>query len=412
MAEIALVTARRNRLQKLADAGDRQAIAALRLSQEPTRFLSTVQIGITAIGVLNGIVGEAAFSGHMASFLYRLGVAESVAPVAATAFMVVLVTYLSIVLGELVPKRLAQNNAEALARIVAHPIDLISKLSRPFVWLLMVSTEALLKLVGTQSNPETTVSEDDIHALLEEGSQTGLIDRQEHEIVRNAFSLDDRTVSSIMTPRGEIAFLDLEEPLPTGTMEILDTGHLRFPVCRDGLNNVIGILDVSDLLKMTIESRLNDLENFVKPPIFIPESVTGMQLLQTFRESGSKMGFVVDEHGDIQGLVTPHNLLEAIAGEFMEDDPKEQWAVRREDGSWLLSGLIPIEELKNRLDLDDLPDEDEGRYHTLNGLIMWRNGRLPRLTDNMELDGWRLEVVDLDGNRIDKVIASRFPEPG
>jgi putative hemolysin len=412
MSEIALITARKSRLQKLAEDGDHSAAVAIHLGEEPTQFLSTIQIGITAIGILNGIVGEAALAGPLAGLLYGWGVDERISAIGATSLVVVTVTYFSIVVGELVPKRIAQFNAEGIARLMARPIAFLAQLSRPFVALLTVSTDGLLRLLGKKELSSANLTEEDIHAILVEGSQAGVIEKHEHDMVRNVFRLDDRQIASLMTPRSDIIWLDMEAPLEEGLDKLTASDHSRFPVCQGGLHAVLGVISAKRLLKQYLQGEPQEkIVDYLQPAVYVPESLTGMKLLEQFRESGVQMVFVVDEYGEILGLVTLQNLLEALAGEFRPRDPEDVWAVQRADGSWLLDGLIPIPELKDRLDLKTVPEEEKGRYHTLSGMVMWLVGRVPHTGDITEWEGWRLEVVDLDGNRIDKVLASRLLEP-
>jgi putative hemolysin len=411
MSELALITARKSRLQRLAEEGDRSAAIAIRLGEQPTQFLSTVQIGITAIGILNGIVGEAALAGPLAELFQGLGVEQKSSSVGATAIVVVGITYFSIVIGELVPKRIAQFNAEGIARLMARPIAVLARLARPFVFLLSISTDGLLKLMGKKELSSANLTEEDIHAMLVEGSQTGVIEKQEHEIVRNVFRFDDRQIASLMTPRSEIIYLDIEQPLEESLATLIASDHSRYPVCQGGMHEVLGVITAKRLLKQRLKDEsLEKITDYLIAPVFVPESLTGMKLLDQFRESGVQMVFVVDEYGEILGLITVQDLLEALAGEFKPRDPEDVWAVQREDGSWLLDGLIPIPELKDRLDLKAVPEEEKGRYHTLSGMMMWLIGKVPRTGNVTEWQGWRLEVVDIDGNRIDKVMASRLPD--
>jgi putative hemolysin len=412
MSEIALLTARRNRLERLAAEGDKSAAVAMRLGEEPTQFLSTVQVGITAIGILNGIVGEAALAGPFSEFLQQLGLDAQTSGVGATAIVVATITYLTIVIGELVPKRLAQLNAEGVARRVARPVAVLAQLSRPFVFLLSVSTDGILRLLGRSEAGTSAVTEEDIDALLVEGSEAGVIEAQEHEMVRNVLRLDDFQVPSLMTPRSEIVFVDVERPLDERMATIIESDHSRFPVCRGGMHDVLGVITAKRLLRRQLEGGVGDSAfEDLGAAIYVPESLTGMQLLEQFRESGVQMVFVVDEYGQIIGLITVQDLLEALAGEFKPHGAADGWATQRADGSWLLDGLMPIHAFKDRLELATLPDEDRGRYQTLSGMMMWLIGKVPRTGDSAEWAGWRLEVVDLDGNRIDKVLAVRLPEP-
>jgi Hemolysins and related proteins containing CBS domains len=410
MSEIALVTARRSRLARLAADGDVASIIAMRLGEEPTRFLSTIQIGITAIGILNGIVGQAAFAAPLAVWLHGLGLAQRESEIGAMVVAVLAITYVSIVIGELVPKRIGQFNAEGIARRVARPISALAAISRPFVRLLSFSTDSILQLIGKRDIGSANMTEEDLHAMLEEGSESGIIEKHEHEMVRNVFRLDDRQIGSLMIPRSDIVYLDVEEPLEVNLARVAQSDHSRFPVCRGGMHDILGVIAAKQLFNRLYKTGQVDLISRLQPAIYVPESLTGMQLLEQFRASGTQMVFVIDEYGEIQGLVTLQDVLEAVTGEFKPRNAEEAWAVQREDGSWLLDGIIPIPELKDRLELREVPEEDKGRYHTLSGLIMWLLGRLPQTGDVVEWENWRLEVVDLDGKRIDKALASRLPE--
>ncbi|MEW5878887.1 MAG: hemolysin family protein [Pseudomonadota bacterium] len=407
MSEIALVTARKARLQVLVDQGDRGAAAALALNEEPTRFLSTIQVGITSIGILSGIVGEAAFAAPLTTWLVRMGVEAKVAQVAATGLVVVVVTYFSIVLGELVPKRIGQIAAETIARRVARPIRWLALIAKPFVRLLSGSTDLLLRLLGVKGRGATAVTEEEIHALIQEGSESGVIDEQERTMVRNVFRLDDRQIASLMTPRSDIVYLDLDDPFDENLKKVLETDHSRFPVCRGGLREVLGIISARQLLMQTIRDGRPDFGKNLETPVYVPESLTGMELLENFRSSTAHMALVVDEYGEIQGMVTLQDLFEAIAGEFKTPRSEDAWAIQRQDGSWLLDGLIPIPELKDRLGFTLVPEEELGRYNTLSGMVMLLLGRVPRTGDSVEWSGWRFEIVDMDGRRIDKVLATR-----
>ena len=410
MSEIALVTARKTRLQKLIDEGDRAAIAAAKLGEDPTRFLSTIQIGITSIGVLNGIVGEAAFAQPFGTWLVSLGLPERYGYYAATALVVVVITYLTIVLGELVPKRIGQNNPELIARLVAKPIGWLATATKPFVWLLTESTNALLRPLGVKNRSGSGVTEEEIHAVLAEGTTAGVIESHEHTMVRNVFRLDDRQINSLMVPRGDVVVLDAEEPFDDNLKLIEQSDHARFPVVRGGLDNILGVVNARKLLSRVARGSPPDVALDLQAPLYVPETLTGMELLDNFRASGVQMAFVIDEYGEMLGIVTLQDLIEAITGEFQPRDPDTSWAMQRADGTWLLDGLIPLPELKDRLALDAVPEEERGRYHTLSGMIMWLTGRLPKVTDTVNWEGWRLEIVDMDGKTIDKVLATRAPE--
>ncbi|MFS8934225.1 conserved protein of unknown function (plasmid) [Cupriavidus taiwanensis] len=409
MSEIALVTARKARLQRQIENGDRGAIAAAKLGEDPTRFLSTVQIGITSIGVLNGVVGESTLAQPLGVWLQGFGISQSTAGYVATAIVVAGLTYFSIVLGELVPKRLGQMAPEAIARLVARPIGWLAVASTPFVKLLSSSTRLVLRLLGTQVDRGPGVTEEEIHALLVEGSEAGVIEQHEHTMVRNVFRLDDRQLASLMVPRGDVVYLDVEAAMDENLRRIEESDHSRFPVVRGGMHDIIGVVSARQLLARRLRGEEADLQAAVQPAVFVPESVTGMELLENFRASGGQIAFVIDEYGEVLGLVTLQDLIEAITGEFKAEAAGEQWAVQRDDGSWLLDGLIPIPELKDRIGLRQVPEEEKERYHTLSGMLLLLLGRLPQIADTVQWGDWRFEIVDMDGKRIDKVLAERLP---
>ncbi len=409
MAEIALVTARRARLARLANEGSTSAAVARALHDDPTRFLSTVQVGITSIGILNGIVGQSVLAGPLARWLQVLGTPVEASQYAATGLVVIIITYVTIVIGELVPKRLGQLDPERAACRLARPMRWLSVLAGPFVHLLALSTDAVLRLVRGHPSARQGVIEEEIHALLQEGSDTGAIERQEHEMVRNVFRLDDRRVESLMTPRADIVFLDTALPLDENLRRVAESEHARFPVCRDGLDEVLGILSAKQVLDALLAGMQPKLTDSLLPAVFVPEHLTGLDLLQQFRATDTPLMLVIDEYGEINGLVTPQDVLEAVAGEFRPRRLEEAWAVQREDGSWLLDGLIPIPELMDRLGLKSVPEAGRARYQTLSGLVMWLSDQMPKTGDVLTWENWRLEVVDLDGKRIDKILATRIP---
>lgn len=411
MSEIALVSARRTRLGALARAGDRAAALALKLREEPTRFLSAIQIGITSIGILYGVVGEAVLARPLAASLRTLGLEAAVSEVGATALVVVVITYVSIVLGELVPKRLGQLDPEHIACLVARPMNALAFVTRPFVHLLAGSTALVLRLTGHRETAVPHVTEDDIHALLAEGSESGVIMQREHEMVRNVLRLDDRPLGSLMVSRGRIVWLDATRPIAESLALVTGSPHSRYPVCRGGFQQVLGTISAKDLLGQTLRGEAVDLAAGLRPPTFVPETLSGMALLERFQTSGDAMVFVLDEYGEVQGLVTLHDVVEILTGELSRRGGEEAGAVRREDGSWLLDGLLPIIELKELLGIRAASEDEQGRYHTLSGLLMSLLGHLPSAGEVATWEGWRLEVVDLDGRRIDKVLASPLRAP-
>ena len=413
MSEMALSASRKARLQVMVEAGEAGAQAAIDLHDHPTKFLSTVQIGITSISVLNGIVGDAAFSGPLSAWLIEvLPLSQRGADLSATGLVVMIITVLTIIFGELVPKRLGQMYPEPVARLVSRPMNVLSSATRPLVLLLTACTNGVLHLLGVRGGPSRAVTEEEIAAQLEEGRDAGVIEAQEHQMVRNVFRLDDRQIGSMMIPRAEIVWLDIADPTEALLSTITASGHTRFPVCRGSLDDVQGVLNAAKLLQPLAGGQALDIAQHMAPPVFVPETLSGMELLEHFRISRTDLVFVVDEYGAVQGVITERDLLEAITGEFGAPSDEDAWAIRRDDGSWLLDGLIPVPEFKDRLELKELPEEDRGRYNTLAGMIMLLLGRLPRTADQVEWEGWRFEVVDLDGKRVDKVLVSRIENPG
>ena len=413
MSEMALTASRKARLQVMVESEEAGAQAAMDLHENPTKFLSTVQIGITSIGVLNGIVGESAFSGPLAQWLMQnFQLHDKVADFTATAMVVVILTMLTIVFGELVPKRVGQIYPETVARLVAPPMNFLSMVARPLVKLLTFLTETTLGLIGLRGRVQRGVTEEEIAASLEEGREAGVIEEHEHQMVRNVFRLDERQIGSMMIPRGEIAWLDVADT-PAQVLEMLRAhGYSRYPVCRGGLGDVMGVVSAQSLLQRSLSGQPLSLAEDLEAAVFVPETLSGLELLEHFRASDAQLVFVVDEYGEVQGVISVRDVLEAIAGEFNAPSDGEAWAVQREDGSWLIEGLIPVPELKDRLALKELPEEDRGRYNTLAGMIMLLLGRLPRPADVVEWSGWRFEVVDLDGKRVDKVLVSRLAVDG
>lgn len=405
MSEIAFVMARKARLQKLINAGDSAAKTALELGSDPNKFLSTVQIGITSIGVMNGIVGEAALAGPLSAWLTTLGIPSPHAGYLATGLVVVSITYFSIVLGELVPKRLGQINPELLARLVARPMMLLATLTKPFVFLLSTSTQLLLRLFGIKDTNRQVLTAEELYLMLEEGSEAGIIERQEHQMVKNVFRLDDRQIASLMVPRSEVIYFDANESLEENLQRFEMSPHSRFPVVRGNWSNILGVASARQMLAQTLRGGQPNLTEGLQPAVFVPESLTGMELLEEFKNSGVQMTIVVDEYGEAQGIVMLQDVMEAITGEFKPRRIEESWAISRDDGSWLIDGLIPIPELKDRLKINQVPEEERGRYHTLSGMVMLLLGKIPQTGDRCEWENWIFEIVDLDGLRIDKVLA-------
>ena len=411
MSEMALAASRKVRLMSEAEAGDKGARAALELMDRPTQFLSSVQVGITSIGMLNGIVGEAAFAQGLGLWLQSLGIPASAAGITATALVVTIITYITIVFGELVPKRIGQLYPETVARLVSRPMLGVAVVAQPFVRLLSFSTQAVLRLLRVDVDAKRSVTEEEIAASLQEGLSAGVIEQQEHQMVQNVFLLDERPLTSIMRPRGEIEWLEASDTVVQAVAKAGASGHSWYPVCRGGLDDVVGVVKIAGLLGTgpAASGAMDRMDAHAQPAVFVPETLTGMELLERFRSESSRILMVVDEYGVVQGMLTPLDLLEAITGELKPQAQVDAWAVQRADGSWLLEGVMPTSELKARLDIRYLPLEDKGRYNTLAGLLLAVSGRLLATGEQVEIAGWSFEVVDLDGRRIDKVMAWPLP---
>lgn len=411
MSELALTASRKARLNSMAEDGDGGARAALLLLDNPTRFLSSVQVGITSIGVLNGIIGEAAFSDDLAAWIQLFGVQRGVAEISATGLVVTIITFTTIVFGELVPKRIGQLHPEAVSRVIARPMTWVASAAKPFVWLLSACTHGVLKLLRIDTAGSRAVTEAEISASLEEGVDAGVIEEQERQMVQNVFLLDDRPLTSMMLPRSDIKWLDAGESAGQILQQLREGGAKRafswYPVCRGSLENVVGTISLGKLIELGAD-HVGSIEDHVQPAVFVPETLSGMELLEQFRTKTARMVLVVDEYGEVQGLITPNDLLEAITGELQPYTQVDAWATPRDDGSWLIDGAMPVGEFKSRLDISELPDEERGRYNTVAGLLMAVSGSLPVEGEKIECAGWLFEVIDLDGRRIDKLLATRL----
>ncbi len=409
MSELALASSRKARLAAMAEAGDKGARAALKLLENPTQFLSSVQVGITSITMASGILGEAAFGEGLSTWLEHMGLAPRAAGPTATVIAVTCITFFNIVFAELVPKRIGQLHPELVARYVSRPMTWVATGAKPFVTLLSLSTKAVLKLLRVDNDAGRAVTEEEIVASLEEGVDAGVIEEHEHQMVQNVFRLDERPLTSLMVPRTDVEWLDashtVAQCLQTASSGGDKVAHSWYPVCRGSLDEVVGVISVGRLLELGADLP-GPVEPHVLPAAFLPETLSGMELLEQFRAKSGRMVFVVDEYGVVQGLMTPRDLLEAITGELQPGADIDAWATQRGDGSWLLDGLMPVSELKSRLDIKDLPEEDRGRYNTVAGLLMSVSGRMMATAERIECEGWMFEVVDLDGKRIDKVLAT------
>jgi putative hemolysin len=409
MSEIAVVSSRRARLVQMADTsgGARRALA---LASEPTRFLSSVQVGITSIGILSGAIGEASIAGRLRTVFEQFPAIAGYADTLSSGVMVVLLTYVSLILGELVPKRLALTHPEAIASLIARPMDVLATAGRPIVRLLSVSTDGLLLLLGVRQRKQPGVTVDEIRIMLEQGAEEGVFEPAEHEMVTNVLSLDERHVGGVLTPRSAIVFLDLRDAMDVNREKLRKDVHSVLPLCDGGLDHVVGFIRSTTLLDRMLGGHAFELSALAEPPLFVPETMTLMRLLEQFKRTRLPVALVVDEFGGVDGLVSLTDVIGSIVGDVSSEPDDEPTIVHREDGSWLLDGALDLDTVLQTLGTEALlGDADRQRYHTLGGLAMLALGRVPRTGDVFVRGHYRFEIVDMDGNRVDRVLASRQP---
>ncbi len=404
LSELAVVSSRKARLQQYAEEGRSGAAVAMRLAEDPTGFLSAVQVGITLIAILSGAYGEAALAAPLATALEDIPLTAAHASAVSSAIVIVGITFFSLIIGELVPKRLALRNPERLACIVAPPMRLISVVALPIIWFLRQITELVLRLFAPPAAEDPRITEEEVKTLIAEGTEAGVFAPAEKEMLEGVLRIADRTVRSIMTPRPDVVWLDLDESIEDAYKIIAESGHSRFPVARDDVDNVVGIVHAKDLLELACTGSNVDLRSVSRDPIYIHESTPVLKLLEAFRASTVHMAVVIDEHGTVQGIVTPTDILVAIAGDLPEREGEDEpSAVMRADGSWLMDGQMPVYEVERTLDTKGIGTHDE-EYTTLAGFVLSQLGHIPVPGETFDWQDWRFEVVDLDGRRIDKVL--------
>lgn len=407
MSEFALVSSKKTRLRQWAEEGNKKAETALKLANEPTSFLSTVQIGITLVGILAGAFGGAAVAEGLSGYIGSIPSLARYSYALSITLVVLLITYLTLIFGELVPKRLALNNAESIASNVAKPMFFLSVIAKPLVLILNYSTETVLKILKVPKFTGPPVTEEELKMMLVEGTEAGVFEKAELTMIEGVLEIGERRVDSLMTHHTEIIALDLNDPLEVNLRKMIESGRSAFPVYERDLDNIIGMVSVKDILARIVEGGTTDLRASITKPLFIPEAITVLKLLESFKETGVHVALITDEYGSIQGIITLHDVLEAIVGDVRSlGEPAEAQVVEREDGSWLIDGDTPIEKIKDILAIDYFPGEEKGYYRTVAGLIMFILQRIPNVGDHIEYGGFRYEVIDMDGNRIDKVMAN------
>jgi putative hemolysin len=410
MAEFAVVSAKKIRLQQRAEGGDTKAAAALELAHEPTHFLSTIQIGITLVGILAGAFGGATVAKELAAYINEFPLLAPYSGILAITLVVIVITYLTLIFGELVPKHLALNNAETIASSVAKPMRLLSWIASPLVFILSRSTEAVLWIMRVKETKEPSVTEEDIKIMLEEGTEAGVFEKAEISMVESVFDLGDRRVESLMTHRSDVIALDLNDPATENVQKMIRSGRSNFPAYEGDLDHIVGMVSVRDVLAGMVEGGTPDIRAAVTKPLFAPEAIPVLKLLELFKGTGLHIALVTDEYRGIQGVISLHDILEAIVGNVHTfGEPVDIPIVVRDDGSWLINGDTPIEDIKKTLSVDTFPEEEQGHYRTIAGLILFVMQRIPKTGNYIEIGGLRYEVVDMDGNRIDKVLVTRVP---
>jgi putative hemolysin len=408
MSEIAIIAARKTRLQQSANSGDAGARAALELATHPNRFLATVQIGITLVGILAGAFGGATLAHEIGRFAVRVPVLAPYAGIIGVGVVVVAVTFFSLVLGELTPKRIALVHAERIASSVAAPMRFLSSLAFPLVRLLGVSTEVVLRIFKIKPSLEPDVTPEEIKILVEQGTALGVFEKSEQDMIEGVLRLDERSIGAFMTPRTQMVWIDVGDPPEILRAKIVNSRHSRFPVIQGSFDNILGIVAAKDILKQSLGGQPTNIRFALGPPLFVPETASALKVLDLFKREGTHFALVTDEYGGIQGLVTDRDILEAIVGELpSRDEPHEPELTVREDGSRLVDGLLNIDRLKEILEMDALPDEESGRYHTVSGFMMTQLGGIPSVGQHFEWKGFRFEVMDMDGRRVDKVLIAR-----
>lgn len=406
MAEMAVISARKARLQHAADVGRAGARVALELKRDPGRFLSTVQIGITVIGVLASVFSGATIADTLARHLEAVpGALGIYAKSLSFAIVVVLISYFSLILGELVPKRMALSRPEMIAARMSGFLRLMSRIAAPVEWFLSASTDLVLRLSPTKPAEPPPVTDEEITLMLREATAAGHFEAAETAIVQMALRLGDRRVSSVMTPRTQVEWLDLTDPEEENRRKIRDSAYSRFPVVEGSSQQVVGVVQVKDLLSAALAGRPFDIRGALRPPLYVPDTVTALRALEIFKQSGEPLALVVDEYGDFEGVVTLHDILQSLVGDIGAPGEQADAAiVQREDGSWLVDGMVVVDEIKDLTGLARLPGDETGDFHTLGGFMMARMGRIPAVGDHVAVNGIRFEVVDMDGRRVDRVL--------
>ena len=406
MSEIALVSSRKAKLEIAAKNGKKSASEALELANSPSRFLSTVQIGITVIGILTGIYSGDTFKGYLIPFLEGMGLATYYADNVAVAIITVIVTFLTLIFGELVPKRIGMAAPEDIATIVVRPMNILSRIASPFIWLLSKSSDLIFKIIGLKEN-DNSVTEEEIKNIIQEGASDGTIEEIEHEIVQNVFQLGDRKITSLMTSVNDISYLDLDDTPGENREKIIEKRHSIYPVCKDGINDIKGLLYIKDLLGKSLDDELRNPEPLLRPALYIAENNHAYQVLEKFQEERIHFGVIVDEYGSVVGIVTMNDILDALVGDISETNEFEYDIMEREDGSFLIDAALPFDDFLSEFDID-LPNRKEySGFDTMGGFALHILKEIPTTGEKFYWQDFVFEIIDMDKNRVDKMLVSK-----
>lgn len=409
MTEIAVVSARKSKLKQMAEKGDLNAKKALELADNPNRFLSTVQIGITFVGIFAGAFGGKTIAQSLSRFFSQIPIVGIYSELIALLIVVSLITYISLVIGELVPKRIALGNPEKIASFMSKYMQTLSSISSPLINLLSISTDWILKLIRIKPSVEAQITEEEVKMLIKEGARVGIFNLSEKDIVERTFSLSDKKANMLMTPRKEIKWLDITQGSKLNRKTITQNSFSYFPICRENLDRVVGVVRTKEILTNYLTEEKLDLPKFMHKPLFVPESMNAFKVFELFKKTGIHIALVVNEFGNIEGLLTMTDLLEAIVGDIPTIDEIEETEItKRDDGSWFVDGLVLVDDFKEFFHLRKFPEEKSGIFQTIGGFVMHKIGHIPKAGSSFELDGFRYEVVDMDGNRVDKILVKKI----
>jgi putative hemolysin len=410
MSEIALISSRKTKLEIASKNGDRRAASALELANSPNRFLSTVQIGITLISILTGIFSGDTITISVQNFLTDLGLDIKYANNVAVGLVVLMLGFVQLVLGELVPKRIGMSNPEAIAKFMVAPMNVLSKVTSPFIWLLTKCSDLIIKILGIEVS-DSSVTEEEIKSMIQEGTTGGAIDEIEQEIVQNVFHLGDRKITSLMTNRSDVTFLDIEDSVKENKEKIIESKHSVYPICKGDIDNIIGLLYIKDLLGKDLNVELETLEKFGKEPLFIPENNQAYQALEKFREERIHMGIILDEYGSVMGIITLNDILDALVGDISVDDEFGYDIHEREDGSFLVDASLPFDDFLNHFEIVINNRKEYTGFDTLGGFALHILQEIPDTGDSFEWEDYKFEIIDMDKNRIDKILLSKKDTP-